>query len=226
MAQKRSRKWIPNSLVALSLLFVSSSAMAGQAPLTGAIFTTKIDGIPVNSNVYDHKEDVYLNGGPHPNRKCDAAGLPFGIYYFQVTDPSGKDLLSTDDISHRRVKVDSRGVFVYDQMNDVTDHYMPQVDPAVDGTVQLPAKCGSITVQLAPFDNTPNPGGEYKVWITRVTDYDPTTLLGSFGFIPSKSKTDNFKVVNPAAPDSDGDGIPDSEDPCPIDPTNNCLGDT
>jgi hypothetical protein len=49
--------------------------------------------------------------------------------------------------------------------------------------------------------------------------------LGSFGFIPSKTKTDNFKVVNPAAPDSDGDGIPDSDDLCPTDPLNICTPD-
>jgi hypothetical protein len=49
--------------------------------------------------------------------------------------------------------------------------------------------------------------------------------LGSFGFIPSKTKTDNFKVVNPAAPDSDGDGIPDSDDHCPTDPLKNSTPD-
>ncbi|MGZ9262299.1 MAG: hypothetical protein ACXW6V_22750, partial [Candidatus Binatia bacterium] len=84
------------------------------------------------------------------------------------------------------------------------------------------ARCGGYNVQLAPFDNTPNPGGEYKVWITRVGDYDASGLLGSFGFIASKTKTDNFKVLNPAAPDTDNDGIPDSEDPCPADPDLSC----
>lgn len=214
MNKKMSRKWIPNSLVALSLLFVSSSAMAGQAPLTGAIFTTKIDGIPVNSNVYDHKEDVYLNGGPQPNRKCDAAGMPNGVYYFQVTDPSGKALLSSDPIADRRVEV-TAGVFIDNP--SVTNHSVAQDDPSIPI-----ARCGGYNVQLAPFDNTPNPGGEYKVWITRVGDYDASGLLGSFGFIASKTKTDNFKVLNPAAPDTDNDGVPDSEDPCPADPDLSC----
>ena len=72
---------------------------------------------------------------------------------------------------------------------------------------------------------TPNPGGEYKVWMTKVSDYDTTMTKGSFGFIPSKSKTDNFKVVAPVDTviDSDHDGIPDSEDLCPTNPDTNCV---
>jgi hypothetical protein len=72
------------------------------------------------------------------------------------------------------------------------------------------------TVQLFPYKDTPNNGGVYKAWITRVDDF----LLGcqdlgkpgvtgldlvdcgsktggnAHGFIPSHSKTDNFKVKN------------------------------
>jgi hypothetical protein len=216
MTREKTGKWFANSILALSLLLVSSAAMAGQAspPLTGAIFTTTIYGVPVNNNIYDHKEAVYLNGGPQPNRKCDAAGLPTGVYYFQVTDPSGKVLLSSDPIADRRVEV-TGGVFI-DNLS-VTNHFVAQDDPSIPI-----ARCGGYNVQLAPFDNTPNPGGEYKVWITRVGDYDTYGLLGSFGFLPSKTKTDNFKVVNPAATDTDGDGIPDGQDSCPLDPLNFC----
>jgi len=72
------------------------------------------------------------------------------------------------------------------------------------------------TVELFPYLRTPNPGGEYKVWMTPVSDYACGSNLsqecnvGFFGFIPSKSKTDNFKVI-----DYNGNGIPDSEDACP-----------
>jgi hypothetical protein len=176
--------------------------------LSGAIFTTDINSSFVNGNVYDSMEDVYLNGGPRPNAPCTAAGLPDGDYYFQVTDPAGKDLLSLDPLADRRVTV-SGGLIVASS----GPHNMGK------------GKCFAlnqynITVQLAPFRPTPNPGGEYKVWMTRVGDYDATMLKGAFGFISNKSKTDNFKVPSD---DSDGDGIPDSEDACPFDPQNNCI---
>lgn len=91
-------------------------AVLAAPPLPGAIFTTTVDGTIVNENVrYEAKEDVYLDGGPGPQAPAKAAGLPEGNYYFQVTDPSGKDLLSTDHISCRQIHVNAAGVidFVY-----------------------------------------------------------------------------------------------------------------
>lgn len=78
--------------------------------MSGAIFTTLPDGTRVNANIYPSKEDVYLDGGPGPQAPVTAAGLPEGDYYFQVTDPSGKDLLSEDHISCRRVHINDAGV--------------------------------------------------------------------------------------------------------------------
>jgi hypothetical protein len=155
------------------------SSLSG--PLTGAIFTTKGDGPMVNGNVYDAKEEVYLNGGPPPNAPCTAAGLPDGEYYFQVTDPSGSLLLTNDPIDHRRIRVQS-GVFV------------EYTGASYGGTRSTGVgRCpGAISVQLFPYADTPNPGGEYKVWLTPVADYRPGE--GVFGFLPAKSKTDNFKV--------------------------------
>jgi hypothetical protein len=161
----------------MGLQGVGVSGSSGSGPLTGAIFTTKGDGSLVNGNVYDSKGDVYLNGGPPPNAPCSAAGLPDGEYYFQVTDPSGTVLLSSDSIAARKVRV-SGGVFTA---------YLGTTHAVGSG------RCpGAISVALFPYDDTPNPGGEYKVWLTRVEDYDPTK--GVFGFLPAKSKTDNFKV--------------------------------
>jgi len=74
------------------------------------------------------------------------------------------------------------------------------------------------------FADTPNPGGEYKAWLTPVANY---TLAGgscssqsnvTFGFCDSDSKTDNFKIRNQSAAyvtvckfnDQDGDGIQDT----------------
>jgi hypothetical protein len=161
----------------MGLQGVGVSGSSGSGPLTGAIYTTKGDGSLVNGNVYDSKGDVYLNGGPPPNAPCSAAGLPDGEYYFQVTDPSGTVLLSSDSIDERKVRV-SGGVFT---------QYLGTTHAV--GIGRCP---GAISVALFPYDDTPNPGGEYKVWLTRVGDYDPTK--GVFGFLPAKSKTDNFKV--------------------------------
>jgi hypothetical protein len=181
------KKFVGGSLAAFMFFITAPAAMA--APVTGAIFTTDVNGTFVNANVYDDMKDVYLNGGPRPNAPCTAAGLPNGDYYFQVTDPSGSVPLSTqDDIEHRRVTV----------LNGIIT--------AASAHVTSKGQCGpaDTTVQLFPYDPTPNPGGEYKVWVTRVGDYDKSRTLGSFGFIPSKTKTDNFKVIPPVEVCADG----------------------
>jgi hypothetical protein len=64
---------------------------------------------------------------------------------------------------------------------------------------------GAITIQLMPYNDTPNPGGEYKVWVTFLADYvcannlslvdcGPKKQGAAHGFVPRHSKTDNFKV--------------------------------
>jgi hypothetical protein len=183
--KKSIKKFVGGGLVAFMCLIMAPAAMA--APVTGAIFTTLFDGSAVDFNIYDTKEDVYLNGGPRsPKAPCTAAGLPDGYYAFQVTDPSGQVVLSTDALSQRIVQV-LGGVIVASFSHPT-------------GT----GKCNSETVQLMPFNDTPNPGGEYKVWMAPI---NPSGPFGSFVFIPSQSKTDNFKVV-----------------PCVPDPTNNFCG--
>ena len=189
----RQRKIIRGAIAALALSLASSSAMAAQ--VTGAIFTTLYDGSAVNYNIYDVKEDVYLNGGPvSPKAPCTAAGLPDGDYYFQVTDPSGKWLLSSDDIRERKVRV--------------SGGYIVQYLGATHRTgVGMKCNKPTMTVRLYPFTDTPNPGGEYKVWMA------PVILNGSpedFRFIPNQTKTDNFKAAADTADtaDNDGDGLP------------------
>jgi hypothetical protein len=182
---------------AATLLAVATAATAGPS---GAIFTTNEDGTWVNGNVYDSKEAVYLNGGPRANQSCTAAGLPDGHYYFQVTDPAGKILLSTDSIGERKVRVTAGAIVEYLGKTHAT------------GSGRCP---GTVTVALGklvdsppellpdPLDTTPNPGGEYKVWLTPVGSY--LFSGGSFGFFSSQSKTDNFKVQAADEPDG-GDG--------------------
>lgn len=80
----------------VTLLLTLAFTFPVQAKLDGAIFTTTPSGDIVNENVrYESKQEVFLDGGPGPNAPRTAAALPEGLYYFQVTDPSGKCLLSS-----------------------------------------------------------------------------------------------------------------------------------
>lgn len=178
----------------LALVGAVASAQQSSLPLTGAIFTTLSDGSRVNANIYSAKCDalgVYLDGGPGPNAPQGAAGLPDGDYFYQVTDPSGKTLLSTDPQKYRRLTV-AAGIIT------------SRVAPAAPGDHDTGTDVdhGAVTVELCPFLDTPNNGGEYKVWVTRVGDFsgNPDIVDNGYnpgyfhGFIPAASKTDNFKV--------------------------------
>ena len=170
-------------IIASAGLLGSPAAAAPPVQLSGAIFTTDASGNPVNLNIYDAKEDVYLNGGPGINAPDDAAGLPAGTYSYQVTDPSGKVLLSTDPVSCRQFTVDASGVITSVAPSGGCAH--------ATGTS---TEDGGLTVQLFPYNDTPNNGGVYKVWVS------PTNLLSCTApgnkncFVPRYSKVDNFKV--------------------------------
>lgn len=177
------------SFAALAALLLSGSqALAG--PLPGAIFTTLEDGSRVNANIYQRKEDVHLDGGPGINAPASAASLPDGDYYFQVTDPSGKVLLSEDPVECRCFTVEG-GVIV--------NHCAPEDCKHNLGVDEDHPELGARTVQLMPYADTPNKGGVYKAWVTPVDQFvgDATAVDNPeffHGFVPSWSKTDNFKV--------------------------------
>lgn len=178
-----SRK--PALLVALAAaaLLLPAAAASAAPPLSGAIFTTDASGVPVNLNIYEQKEDVYLNGGPGINAPDDAAGLPAGTYSYQVTDPSGKTLLSTDAVQCRQFTVDASGV-IQDVDASGTCAHLTGTDGEDLG----------ITVQLFPYADTPNNGGVYKVWVTPTDLLDCDAPGNKHCFVPANSKTDNFKV--------------------------------
>lgn len=184
----------------LTLVSVTSQAFVAHAAVTGAVFTTLVDGTIVNANTqYLSKCAVYLDGGPGPNAPSNAAGLPAGEYFFQVTDPSGKTLLSTDIVNNRRFRVSSTGVI---------DAYTGSGGPPHPiGVDRDHPELGAITIGLANtcpdgFLDTPNQGGVYKVWVTPVASFtgDPMQVDNAcggscyHGFYSSASKTDNFKV--------------------------------
>jgi hypothetical protein len=172
--------------VAFVLALVATGVAAPPAtPLSGAIFTTDASGVPVNLNIYDAKEDVYLNGGPGINAPDDAAGLPAGTYSFQVTDPSGKTLLSTDPVACRQFTVDASGVIQSVAPSGACAHAT-----GTDGEDL------GITVQLFPYRDTTNNGGVYKVWVSPTELLDCEAPGNKHCFVPRYSKTDNFKVRN------------------------------
>jgi hypothetical protein len=133
---------------------------AANAQLSGAIYTTNLACNGTDLNIYVSKDAVYLNGGP---RHLGAAGLPDGEYYVQVTVPDGA-LLGT-----------SLG------MADETP--VTVVNGAFTGCPQLSAILKKASNGSPGYDTTTNGGGEYKVWVSQVSD-----------FTNSSTKTDNFKV--------------------------------
>jgi hypothetical protein len=177
----------------LTLTFLALGVVPMMAdPLSGAIFTTTSAGTTVNGNIYNLSTDVYLNGGP---QNTQSAGLTDGVYYFQVTDPSGAVLLSTDPAVCRELTV-SGGVVV------------GSTGPCPHPTGATNPNNGSTTVQLAPFDPTPNNGGEYKVYLIQINE----ATIGQDGitlsFSDSDAKTDNFKLRTPPCPASNPSCIP------------------
>lgn len=177
---------IPGTVVLASMAMLGSPATAAPpVQLSGAIFTTDGSGNPVNLNIYDAKEDVYLNGGPGINAPDDAAGLPSGVYSFQVTSPSG-ELLSMDDVACRQFTVDDSGVISSTTPSGACAH--------VTGTS---TEDKGLTVQLFPYADTPNNGGVYKVWVSPTDLLDCEAPGNKNCFVPRYSKTDNFKVRHP-----------------------------
>lgn len=170
------------SMLGLAAVLAAPPAFANVA---GAIYTTLSDGSEVNFNIYASKDDVYLNGGPGKGAGSNAPGLvPDGVYIFMVTSPDG-ELLSTDNAECRQVQV--TGGLVVGAAGPC---------PHVNGNLQAG---GAVAVQLMPYNDTPNPGGEYKAWLTPRDKYvcplDAVSCAeGRHGFINSESKTDNFKV--------------------------------
>lgn len=188
-------------LLVSGMTFLAMPVSAG-AP-SGAIFTTLSDGSEVNLNLFPSKDAVYLDGGPGPGAPATAAGLDDGTYVFQITIPSGKVLLSTDQARCRQFTV----------LGGLITSVVAQPDGCQHKT-GIDIDHGALTVQMMPYKDTTNNGGVYKAWIVRVEDYKlGCQLLGipagqelnqvdcgfsagdDHGFVPGNTKTDNFKIA-------------------------------
>jgi len=134
---------MPLALGAVAVAMLLPSLVLAAPPLPGAIFTTDSSGIPVNENLFDSKDDVYINGGP---AKPGAAGLPDGSYYVKVTEPDGT-LLGTSIGSRNETPV-------------------LVTDGEFDDLYQLSAILIKASDQSPGYDDTTNPGRVYKVWVS------------------------------------------------------------
>ena len=161
MSNRKASRILLTLVMALAVSFLTLIPGVSAAPTPGAIFTTNSTCDGTNINIYSSKDAVYLDGGPaHPG----AAGLPDGEYYVQVTAPDGT-LLGT-----------SLG----------TGDETPAV--VVGGEFQSCYQLSAILIKASDstpgYDDTPNPGGEYKVWASAVSTFNNG----------DGTKTDNFKV--------------------------------
>jgi hypothetical protein len=186
------------AIVTIGLIAMVGSTVSAQ--VAGAIFTTDAGG-SVNINFYEDKKDVWVNGGP---RKEGAAGLPNGWYYIKVTDPSG-----ATELGNSIHNPDPAMLAPMTMPNSKTPIYVAngEFDEPVQLWYVVRQLCGGGSNTKQGYKDTPNNGGEYKVWVSQ-----------DLNFTGSTNKTDNFKVRKGPPPppqtsieiykfyDTDGDG--------------------
>jgi hypothetical protein len=196
--------------VTLVALAAVPAALAKKVPtvpsITGAVFTT-VDthdpnyaaecknGNPANNcNQYVAKQYVFLNGGPTKNHLS-----PDGVYFYAVLTPSGQS--NANDGSA-------------ENLSDDYDCYKNREIVLTNGEVsaiQSSSDAGCFTsgtpfthvfdkpfVQLAPYIDTPNPGGVYIMAVCYVGPAGTTAL--SAPVTPDLCKFDAFKVVADTTP--------------------------
>src|SRR5713101_8507403 len=201
---ERSQFSTLRKLPLIAAIMVWAFAIMAALPRSASansVSTTNADDSVVNQNLYDAKTDVYISGKP---TTCGGIGLtPDGTYYFQVTDPSGATLLSSDSLNCRILTV----------TNGVITAYAGGCAGHNTGTPIVDCLDNKVTVQLAPFDDTPNPGHVYKAWVEpttvtlpdgcdptadEISNHDAWAACGNFD--SSSSKTDNFRVAGETTP--------------------------
>jgi hypothetical protein len=193
---------------AATLLFLLPSASANVA---GAAFTTDDPAMTnpclngpahttpsVNCNIYGAKEDVWINGGPSGGQNH----LTDGSYFFAVLEPGGQPDPNDGGAKNLSSPHDAYG----DRTFSVSDGH-------VDGTYLGPhlydltgggdASLGEL-IQLAPYDDTTNPGGVYILAIC--------SLDSGYPVDPRDCKYDAFKVKVGAPPCEDNCGPPPAPD--------------
>ena len=149
----------------ISFALLSALAMPVSAKgLTGSFYTTTSGCEAGNITQFAATGDVYLDSGNAKGSK-----LPDGSYYVQVTEPDGA-LLGKSTAAPVDIK---------------------------DGNLAACYNLRDIVVKASNsepgFDETLNPGGVYKVWLSPDADF-------------TRAKTHNFKIVT-AKPNSEQDDV-------------------
>jgi hypothetical protein len=152
MAMKAKSVNIPRSTIAfitvLLILFAIVTALRGDLPLPGGLFTTDSISSGVDLNIYASKDEVYLNGGPsHPG----VASLLDGSYYVHVTNPAGSQLVTSIVPASDRPFVVS---------GDVVEGYYNRSEFLIKASGGSPE-----------YDDTDNPGGKYKIWVSNEASF-------------------------------------------------------
>jgi hypothetical protein len=132
----------------LVALTVFTSALA--APLWGHTRAGLVILYPAKDAVYLQADSLGASG--------ESARLDDGRYVFQVTEPSGKALLSTDAASCRQFDVAGGAI-------------AGVVSTGCEHLTRFDADREATAVQLMPFSGAKNRGGMYKAWIVKVHDF-------------------------------------------------------
>ena len=167
--------------------------LIGAAIVVAAIgtFHNVSAGQPLPGAIWTTLPDGSVVNGNIYDNKCDVAlnggfsgqqshHLPDGVYDVAVTNPSGSTVLGE---GHGVVTIDNG-----------------------EGTLGPISLCN--LVSPTPYLDTPNPGGEYKVWLCRSSEL----------YNNCQCKTDNFKVRQPT-PTPTATLIPPTPTNTPVPPT-------
>lgn len=169
-------------LVALLMVFTGTAApgagLGGGQFRAPQFFTTDPAGQAKRVGQFASPTDAYFH--LVNDRSTD------GDYVFQVTDPSGRILLSSDPAECRIVRVEGSrivalrepvGGVLVDRLTDDACNTQEQPDGAAglaghhDTNTDLFAGAPAVAVQLMPFEPSANPGGVHKLWLTPWDDY-------------------------------------------------------
>ncbi|MDQ2869445.1 MAG: SpaA isopeptide-forming pilin-related protein [Acidobacteriota bacterium] len=178
--------------LALTLIAVAFCSFPALAQIPGSIRT--LDGSGAVTAVFSDRADVFL-APASASAPCQPADfLADGTYYFQVTDTTGQNLLSTDVAGDRAFSV----------RNGVLDTATPSpgTTPVQRHLTGPTTACGSRSVALGPFEDAGSRQAAYLVWITPASQFsgsntavDNACAAGCFhGFRPETSLLFSFRV--------------------------------